>query len=270
MPFFVVQSLLANNSNHLIEQIEECRYNSNDWPSIVFAVDHGYDNVVKFLIDFEEDLLATTPSTPTFYETDSGTHVYGMDEPGYNALEWAVKKQDAKMVEILLFYHPENRADPQFERVRYREGTLYEHWYAKDFVYKGKYFRKGKHYECQGYIETISVFTSALRKDNEKISCLLISAYQHPHKLFSEFEEIRAKGSVAIMQSWMERNYFLWREETKRATEEEAQRLIQNFFLEALQKEDMETILTYIDWAGGFLSKNLALRFHKIFSSTNY
>lgn len=209
----------SQTADDFYEIVDLCRSCPNGWPSMAYAVKIGRHDVVKFLIDNEENINAQTPTTGVWRWGSEDLIRNSHDEPGYRPIELAIRQRDVEMIKILTSYHSENKADTHFQNIRYTD--LQENlWKTGDYI---------------GYNTRISTpYSEALATGNQEIIDLIIKSFDpkthplseaiaigdqnlilsviksstDPVKLFNE-HSLLPKNNREIIRCWIEQTSFL-------------------------------------------------------------
>lgn len=173
---------------------------------LVHAVWSNNTDLVKILIDNNEDVNLATPPYLT--------------EPGDTPLDMAIMTQNKEMVEILLYYHPTNRANHDYTISKYVGDTLW----------------------------TTTPLLEAIRRGNEDIVDLILKAFRDPQRLDACFNDIRMSQRPEFMRSWIAQTMFLWKNKTVEIPDEVVTLYMQASAHEALTHLDVEAFKTLVQY----------------------
>lgn len=227
-PTIFTLSAQSSKGTAFYEIVELCR---NNPPALCYAVGLGRSDVVKFLIDKGEDINARLPSTSV--KVDMGDWnaywVYAGEDPGLNPLEIAISQNDIEMVNILMNYHPTNRAEVEYSRLQFLKNSEWN--------------------EYSGNHVSISPLQLALEKNNEKMALLFLNSYQSPEKLFAHFHDIQNFKNPELMKEWIKQNIYL-----QTGLKKEISDSIVNLFLEtdlqkAISQKDIPAIKQLLEYS---------------------
>lgn len=226
-------------SKEIYSQVEESRKNTKNWPALAYAVEMGWHDAAKFLIDMSEDVSAPTPSAVVWYEDIWSENSYPLtnQEPGYTPLELAILKQDPEMIDILTAYHPTNCAKVEFKRVAYSD-----------------LYTVNRLYSSNGCRKESTLLEEALNSNNDAVIDAVIMAHKDPFWLFNSYKKIAAMKNPITMRSFVEHNYFLWKEDRCYVAEEIVALFLEKNLIAAIESNDIDQVQQFLSH-GWIISK---------------
>lgn len=208
---------------------------------IAYAVSINNTDLVKFLIDNNEDVNLATPAIPAFWVSDwTEPDIRVADQPGKTPLDIAIESQNREMVEILLYYHPTNRANHDYTVSRhYGSYNLYGYfqtWYKGDYDY------------------STTPLSEAIKRENAEIVDLLLKAFQSPLRMHDYLNEIRMSKRPELMRSWIAQTMLLWKNEVVDIPEEVVSLYMYGSARKVLKNLSTEKFLTIVRY-GAIVNK---------------
>lgn len=232
----------STTNEDIFKVVELCRKNPDHWPAIAYAVKLERADVVRFLIDVKEPVDAETPGSTIWIDSINTDSFYSLKEPepGFTALELAIKAENLEIVEILLSHDSTNKADP--ERVRKR--------YANLSSWGGKTFANGK----AGLNLTTYPLWHALSTNNFSMIDSILKAHKHPERFFNLLPLLKEKKEKAFIKSWLEHHLVLCQEKETEVSEEVIDLFMNRTLTDALKEEDQNAINCFLQH-GWFVSE---------------
>lgn len=229
---FIFLSFGAIQTIHSVESdfysiVETARLNP---APIAYAVQLQREDVVKFLIDRNENVNQSTPSSPVYHDFgDYSVNMFRLpnDEPGQTPLEIAIRQKNSEMIKILTTYHPTNRANPEYGIFRY----TYLSSYGGGDLEAGS---QDRYYS--------SPLVVVLSTEEPELVDLVLKAFQTPETLFNEYYTIRGQNNPLYMRSWMESNIKLWAQTKKEVSDDSIAHFHTHTFDEAITQNDLDSL----------------------------
>ncbi len=227
--FIPFTSLQANNED-LFSIVETSRKMASP---IAYAVEIERPDVVKFLIDMNEDVNRPTPGTPVYFIKfgPPGNEHYDdiADEPGKTPVEIAIEKNNLELLTILLYDHPTNSANVEYEVLRYHPQNL-------------RKFKNG--FASSEYYPQVrsSPLIIAMKGKNHVIVDMIMKAYRTLDKLSDAFPYVKRESNKDFMRFWIAQTVKLWKNEEVEVPEEVAELFLTKTLNQSIQEHDYETL----------------------------